>query len=281
MLFLIGLGLGDEKDITIKGLEAVRHCSKVFLESYTSILGIDKAKLEEFYGKEIIVADRNCVESEAEMIYGCAKMEDVALLVVGDPFCATTHSDIWLRAKQEGIEVKVIHNASVMGAIGSCGLQLYNFGHTISIPFFEGEWKPTSFYEKVKYNKSGGMHTLCLLDIKVKEPDFEEMAKGRIRYLPPRYMTINRAIEQLIETEEIKGEGVITPEMLCVGLARLGNDTQQIVAGTLNELRDVDFGPPLHCFIICGQVHPMEEEVLSIFRLNNLPNVSRITRDEA
>ena len=38
----------------------------------------------------------------------------------------------------------------------------------------------------------GGMHTLCLLDIKVKEPDFAEMAKGRTRYLPPRFMTVNQ-----------------------------------------------------------------------------------------
>lgn len=36
-----------------------------------------------------------------------------------------------------------------------------------------------------------GMHTLCLLDIKVKEPDFEKMARGKIAYLPPRYMTVS------------------------------------------------------------------------------------------
>ncbi len=45
MLYLIGLGLGDEKDITVKGLEAVKSCSKIFLEAYTSILGVSKEKL--------------------------------------------------------------------------------------------------------------------------------------------------------------------------------------------------------------------------------------------
>lgn len=35
------------------------------------------------------------------------------------------------------------------------------------------------------------MHTLCLLDIKVKEPDFAKMARGKIAYLPPRYMTVS------------------------------------------------------------------------------------------
>ena len=38
MLYIIGLGLGDEKDITLRGLEAVKKCDKVYLEAYTSLL---------------------------------------------------------------------------------------------------------------------------------------------------------------------------------------------------------------------------------------------------
>lgn len=46
MLFLIGLGLSDEKDITIKGLEAIKSCNHVYLEGYTSILsGVEIDKL--------------------------------------------------------------------------------------------------------------------------------------------------------------------------------------------------------------------------------------------
>lgn len=45
MLYLVGLGLGDERDITVKGLEAIRTCARVFLDAYTSILGVDTAKL--------------------------------------------------------------------------------------------------------------------------------------------------------------------------------------------------------------------------------------------
>ena len=29
MLWMIGLGLGDERDITVRGMEAVKRCSKV------------------------------------------------------------------------------------------------------------------------------------------------------------------------------------------------------------------------------------------------------------
>lgn len=44
VLFIIGLGLGNEKDITVRALEAVKKCDLVFLEYYTSVLG---AKLPE------------------------------------------------------------------------------------------------------------------------------------------------------------------------------------------------------------------------------------------
>ena len=45
MLYLIGLGLCDVKDITVKGLEKVRECKRVYLEAYTSILGVGKEEL--------------------------------------------------------------------------------------------------------------------------------------------------------------------------------------------------------------------------------------------
>jgi len=167
VLYIVGLGLGDEKDITVRGLECVRSCSSLFLEYYTSVLGADKKRLEEFYGIPITVADRNLVELSAESIYSNAKTSNVGFLVVGDPLCATTHVDLMLRARNEGIKVEIIHNTSVMGAVASCGLQLYQYGYTVSIPFFEENWKPSSFYDRINYNKGGGMHTLCLLDIKV------------------------------------------------------------------------------------------------------------------
>lgn len=45
MLYLVGLGLGDAKDITVKGLETVRRCHRVYLEAYTSILTVGKEAL--------------------------------------------------------------------------------------------------------------------------------------------------------------------------------------------------------------------------------------------
>jgi diphthine synthase len=45
MLYLIGLGLADETDITVKGLEVVKRAERVYLEAYTSILHVGKDKL--------------------------------------------------------------------------------------------------------------------------------------------------------------------------------------------------------------------------------------------
>jgi diphthine synthase len=49
MLYLIGLGLSDETDITVKGLDIVRKASRVYLEAYTSILLVDKSILVSSY----------------------------------------------------------------------------------------------------------------------------------------------------------------------------------------------------------------------------------------
>ena len=41
---------------------------------------------EEYYGKPLILADREMVELESDAILNGADQEDVSLLVVGDPF---------------------------------------------------------------------------------------------------------------------------------------------------------------------------------------------------
>jgi diphthine synthase len=91
---------------------------------------------------------------------------------------ATTHTDLILRAEELKIPYTVIHNASIMNAIGATGLALYNFGQTISIPFFTETWRPDSWLDRILENWKLGLHTLCLLDIKVKEQSEENMARS-------------------------------------------------------------------------------------------------------
>ncbi|KAK5963859.1 diphthine synthase PWA37_004194 [Arxiozyma heterogenica] len=271
MFYLIGLGLSYKEDITVRGLEAVKKCERIYLEHYTSILmAAEKEELEEFYGKPVILADRELVESGSDEILLDADKKDVAFLVVGDPFGATTHTDLVLRAKKAGIPVEVIHNASVMNAVGSCGLQLYNFGQTVSMVFFTDNWRPDSWYDKIWENRKIGLHTLVLLDIKVKEQSLENMARGRLIYEPPRYMSISQCCEQLLEIEEARGTKAYTKDTPAVAISRLGAANQTFKVGTIEELSQYDAGEPLHSLVILGrQCHELELEYLLEFTDNS------------
>ncbi|KIP09003.1 hypothetical protein PHLGIDRAFT_103441 [Phlebiopsis gigantea 11061_1 CR5-6] len=285
MFYIIGLGLCDEKDITVRGLEAVKGCSRVYLEAYTSILMVHKERLEAFYGKDLILADRDMVETESDEILRDADKEDVALLVVGDPFGATTHTDIVLRARNANIPVRVVHNASIMNAVGACGLQLYNFGQTVSLVFFTDTWRPDSFYDRVKENADLGMHTLLLLDIKVKEQSEENLARGRKIYEPPRYMSIPQAVAQLVEVEAARGAGVLAPDAtLAIAVSRVGGGggQERIVSGTLAELLaqpPAAFGAPLHSLVLVGRrLHHLEVEYAETFAVDRA-SWRRVARD--
>ncbi|XP_011863670.1 PREDICTED: diphthine synthase isoform X2 [Vollenhovia emeryi] len=282
MFYVIGLGLGDTKDVTVKGLDIIRKCDRVYLESYTSVLTVQQEALvrnhpnvkEEFYGRSLIVADRELVESNADEILPKRKDEDVAFLVVGDPFGATTHTDLVLRAKERNIQVRVVHNASILTAVGCCGLQLYSYGEIVSIPYWTDTWRPDSFYEKIASNRQRGLHTLCLLDIKVKEPTLESITRRKKEYMPPRFMNVNEAAGQLMaildnKIQDGQKDLAFTQRSLAVGLARVGCEDQHIVACPLQDMTRVDLGPPLHCLVIPAEkLHPLELEFLTQYALD-------------
>lgn len=251
-LYLIGLGLSDEKDLSVKALEAIKGCDIIYLESYTSRLNVPVERLEKLYGKKIILADRDMVESQAEnTILADAKAKDVAFLVIGDIFSATTHTDIWMRAKELGIKTHLIHGAGIFSGISETGLQLYKFGKTTSIPFPAENWKPETPYDILKENKKRDAHTLILLDLSPKED---------------RFMTINEAIRYLLDIEAKRKEKIFQEDTFCIGCARLGSDSPTIISGKAKDLRGADFGAPLHCLIVPGKLHFAEEKALTFWQ---------------
>jgi diphthine synthase len=180
---------------------------------------------------------------------------------------ATTHSDLVLRARELKIPISTIPNASILSAIGATGLQLYNFGQTVSMVFFTETWKPASFYDRIRENRNIGLHTLVLLDIKVKEQSLENMARGRKIYESPRYMTVGQCAKQMLEIERLKGEegegGAYSEDSLAVGAARVGGRTEKFVSGTLKQLCDADeeLGGPLHSLVLLGRrTHALESD---------------------
>ncbi|MBI2654452.1 diphthine synthase [Candidatus Woesearchaeota archaeon] len=248
--YFIGLGLNNEKDISINGLEAIKKCDIVYLENYTSILNCKKEDLEKFYGKKIILARRSLVEADDNEVIENAKSKNVAFLVAGDPLVATTHIDLFLRAKKEGIKCHVIHNASIVSAVGITGLQVYKFGKTTSIPL-ENE-NVEAPYDVLKENLKLGLHTLFLLDLNPEEEKF---------------ISVNDAIRYLLKVELKKNERVFSEKTLCLGCARIGGENQVIKAGAAKDLLKQNFGKLVHCLIVPGKLHFMEEEALKIYSM--------------
>ncbi|MBI1970577.1 diphthine synthase [Candidatus Woesearchaeota archaeon] len=256
VLYFIGLGLAGPKDVTVQGLETIRKCKKVYLESYTSLLQCSREALEQEYGKEVIAAGRDLVETRAEeTILKDAAQHDVAFLVVGDPFGATTHIDLFLRAQGKGIATKIIHNASIMNAIACTGLELYKFGRTVSIVFPEKNWVPETPYSHIRDNKNRGLHTLCLLDI--------QRDRSKV-------MTIQEGLNLLLEMEQKKKEKVISGDTSVVACARIGAEDQKIAYGAIKDILQISFGSQPHCFIIPGKLHFKEEEMLELWGIEHI-----------
>ena len=249
-LYFIGIGLNDEKDITVKGLELVKKADIVYLENYTSKINCNIKYLEDLYGKKIILADRKLVEMDADKtILEQAKTKEVTFLIVGDVFSATTHTDLYIRARNMAIKTRVINNASVLTAVSIIGLQLYKFGKTPSIPF-ENENVETP-YDVLKLNQKNNLHTLFILDL---NPDTNNS------------IAVNDAIRYLLKVELKRGENVFKDSTLCIGCAKLGSLDQIIKAGKAKDLLKTDFKNGMQCLIVPAKnLHFMEEEAIKLY----------------
>ena len=61
----------------------------------------------------------------------------------------------------------------------------------------------------------------------------------------------------------------MTPDTICVAVARVGASDQKIAVATLAEMCDVDMGSPLHSLVIPGHMHPLEGEMLKLFAFSD------------
>jgi len=247
-LNIIGIGINNEKDITVRGLETVKKCSKVYLDEYTSVLNCSLKNLEREYGKKIIPADRDLIENK-DTILKEAKTSEISLLVIGDIFSATTHIDLMLRARKLGIKVNLIHNASILNAVGSLGLSLYKFGKITSIPF-ENE-NVEAPYDIIKNNQMIKAHTLILLDLNPKEK---------------RFMAINEAITYLSKVELKRREKIFTDKTSLIACSKLGAEDQIIKIGNPKEILSYNIKQYPSCLIIPSSLHFIEEEALEEYK---------------
>ena len=249
MFYLVGLGLFDEKDISLKGLECLKNVDKIYAEFFTSrLFGSSFEAIEELIGKKIEVLVRNEVEEE-HIFIDEAKSSNVALITGGDPLIATTHSDFLVQCSKRGIEFEVIHGSSILSSAPAIsGLQGYKFGKVTTIPFPDYNFYPKSPYEAIEENLKMNLHTLVLLDIQAHKN---------------RYMTVNEGLKYLLNIEEsLERDGLITADTLAMGIARVGSKDVIVHAGCISDLIGFDFGGPLHCIIIPSKLHIVEAEYL-------------------
>lgn len=230
--YLIGLGL-NEKSISLEALEIAKSCKKIYIEEYTVEFPYLIDELQEIIGKRVIPLTRTMIEMENFVKE--AKQENIALLVYGSPLTATTHISLLLRCRKDGINYKVLHNASIIDAISETGLQLYKFGKIASMPAWKDNYKPLSFVNIIKDNLKIKAHTLLLADIGLGFGD---------------------ALKQLKEASNNKIK--LGKLVVC---SRLGSEKGKIYYENLDELAGREVYAPF-CFIIPSKLHFLEEEAL-------------------
>jgi len=240
VLYIIGLGVGDESDVSIKGLEACRKSAGVFAELYTARWQGSLPRLEKTIGKRIKVLARKDLEEKSAQFVKKAKNGDVALLVPGDPLTATTHVNLLMDAKKFGVKTKMIHSSSILTAVAETGLNLYNFGKTATVVRPEPGYAPTSFYDAARLNKKHSMHTMFLLGVD---------------------MDTKQGLEILLGIEKTKKRSLLSPDMKIISASGLGTEKSIIKYDKIKNLLKKPLPPPA-VLIIPGKLHFIEREFL-------------------
>lgn len=248
MFYLVGLGL-NEKQATLECIEALKSCDKVLIETYTNLIPESSIMaLEGKIGKKISRLKRMQVEDESRLMLEGTRSNNIALCVPGNPLIATTHVQLLLEAKKLGVKFKVIQGISVQNYLPLSGLDAYKFGRIVTIVAEDKShaYAPESFYDFIEKNKSLGLHTLCLLDIRSEEKE---------------YMTVCEALKLLEKIEEKHGKRIIAESVL-LGIAGLGSENALIRAGSLEEMKNFPELPLPQCLVVCGQLSEKEREAL-------------------
>ena len=240
MLYLIGLGIWDEDDISLKGIGKCKESDIVYAELYTANWGGSLKNLEKIIGKKITEIPRSGMEENIGKIINEAKDKTVSILVPGDPLVATTHVHVIMEAKKMNIETKIIHSSSIYSVIAKTGLQIYKFGRTATVVSPTKDYAPDSFYDVIAENKKSGLHTLMLLDID---------------------MGVEKAVEILLEIENKKKKSVLSRNTKIIACSKLGSDKEKIIYLESEKLLQKDFPSPA-ALIIPGNLHFSEEEFI-------------------
>ncbi|HYA11185.1 MAG TPA: diphthine synthase [Thermoplasmata archaeon] len=252
VLWFVGLGLDDERGLSRRAVEVLRAC-EVFAEEYTAVAAPGSVeRLGRELGRPVTRLGRAEVEGETAVLAALERSGQVALLVVGDPFAATTHVALRLAAENAGHSWSYLPNASILvAAAGFLGLSQYRFGRTVSLPFPAPGFEPRSPLEQIGANREHDLHTLVLLDL---APD------------AGRFLRAEEALAILRERD--RPPTVVREDDLLAVAARVGRDDAAGFFGTFRALQGIAFGPPLHALVVpARRLHFQEAAALERFRV--------------
>ena len=252
MLWFVGLGISGFGSIPNEALGILSSADMVYLEHFTSpVAESEISKIRDASGggggrrRRFKLVKRWQVEDGGEILRN-AKDGMVVLASYGDPFVATTHTELRTRAAEQGIRTGCIHASSAVTAMtGECGLHFYKMGRPATI-MNEAKSLTTPYYVTYR-NMIHGNHTILLLEYS-QDGDF---------FLDP-----GDALSALIRTEEGQARNVMTPSTYCIVASRIGSADQSIVAGMISSLEKTDFGMPPHAIIVPGSMHFTESDAL-------------------
>jgi diphthine synthase len=248
MLWFIGLGITGSDSLSVEAQRIVSSSDIVYLEQFTSPLSNDDIqKVKSIVKGQFRLGPRWLVEDGKEIL-DAAKTQTVVLLSYGDPYIATTHIELRVRATQSGIKTASIHASSALTSlIGECGLHYYKVGKTVTVM---SDAPATTAYYTIFENLKLGNHTVVLL----------EYDQSKKFFLDPK-----SALEYLLAAEKEQVRKVISDDTYIIVASRIGFSDQNIVSGKIANLSKHNFGHPPHTIVIPGTLHFTESDALKSF----------------
>jgi diphthine synthase len=248
-LSFVGLGSQPIDSLPYGALELLKKVDEVYIDIYTSPWEEPFIRsLSNLLGRELKIAKRHFLEN-VDNLLKLAQEKEIAIICLGDPFIATTHTLIRIEAIKRGIRTKVFYSSSFINVLfGELGLHYYKLGYVGTIT----DSPPAnliSVYLGVKDSLERGRHSVLLL-----EYDYE-----RNSWLKP-----SEAIGKLIELEKSMKGGLFEEDLALMVTSRVGYKNQEIIPGFVLELIKMEFGPPPHSLVIPAKLHFTEEEALKV-----------------
>ncbi len=265
-LAFVGLGLGDERGLSARAWDVLRAAEEVFAEEYTAVAPdgtLDRVSAE--LHRRVQPLDRSLLESERPILDALDRSARVALIVVGDPFAATTHVALRLAVERAGHDLDVRAERERPHCRGGVPR-----AHALPVrpngilPISRRPASPRApRWNRIAGNRERGLHTLVLLDLRPEEG---------------RFLTANEALALLREKDP---EGVVVPENAPIAVAaRVGRERRGgLVRPARGARHRVDFGPPMHVVIVpAPELH--FEEIAALARYRGRPPVEEAVEEE-